>query len=1153
MIARRVLASLLAVTLLLSAAPATAGERKDAPPASSNTASEGWVVGLAEPLDVSSRRALKGAGVQVSKVSDDRTRVLVTAETQSSSLADLRRTKGVAWAEPVQRLRASRVPSDPAYARQWGLPAVGAPTAWDLTQGAPSVVIAVIDTGVDLVNVEFAGRLVAGRDFVNGDSSAQDDEGHGTHVASIAAASADNSVGGSGLAPLCRIMPVKVLDSEGSGTNFDVAEGIRWAADRGARVINLSLGSRQYSQAIAEAVQYALRKDVVVVAAAGNDATSVDYPARLPGVIAVSAVDSNMRLASFSNRGAEIDIAAPGVDILATLPGGRMEAWQGTSMASPFVAAAAALVRSSNPQLTQAQTAARLTSSARDIGPVGQDSSFGAGMLNAAAAVGQATSGDDDIPGVEIPVSPFQGALSARDDTVDVFRVNLQAGQRIVASMTADSGTDFDLSLYGPSAVSIGGSVRPLAFSANPGSAEQIAFVAPSAGPYYLVAQATSGSGAFSLAYTLSAPLPSDDDVPGVVLPPSPVVGTLDENGDTDDVFRVTLGRGDRLQASLTGAPGTDFDLYLFPPDVPTVDGSFDPVAFSDLPTYPESLSYTATKAGDYYLNPYAYDGAGSYTLTWSITRAPGDFDDDVPGRALPPSPFGGTVSVVDDVDDVFFIDLVAGQELTVDLMAGFGSDFDLYLFGPGTTTVDGSEPSVARANSSSYPERLTYVATAAGRYYLDVYAYAGSGSYSLSYTLSAQSADNNIPGVTPGSSPLNGLLDERTDPDDVYRITLAQGQQLTARLTAPGSPEPDFDLYLFAPDATDVGVDDPVAVSYGEEYPELITYVAPVAGTYYLDVYAYEGSGAYRLEYAVGEATARATTITLEADKPVGQTAVSLAATLSAAGTRIPGAAVTFQAFVANSWRLVGFARTDSNGAATAVSDLAGARRFRVLFSGNAGHVSSTSPVTEIPNRAAAGIALTASPATTAYGGRTVLTARATDLSSGAALIGTVRIERRSGSRWIPVATTRVAPGTVRASATIRSAATYRAVFAGTESHDPAQGDSLTVKPRVVLSAPSSPSSARRSTRFAVSGSLAPRHTAGTPAVRIECSRWDGSRWVLKRTVSARVSNSGAASRYTASVSLPLSGRWKLRAVHPADAAHALTYGAYSRIITVR
>ena len=208
-------------------------------------------------------------------------------------------------------------------------------------------VIAVIDTDVDLDHREFQGRIVRGYDFVGNDSVADDGNGHGTHVAGIIAA-ANDGVGVTGVAYSASIMPVRVLNNNGSGSTSDVIAGIRFAADNGADVINLSLGGGGPSRALADAVQYASELGSVVVMAAGNSGgSSPEYPAAyaLNHGLAVGAVDQSGNLASFSNRSGDIEldyVTAPVVNIYSSIPGNRYASYSGTSMATPVVAASAA-------------------------------------------------------------------------------------------------------------------------------------------------------------------------------------------------------------------------------------------------------------------------------------------------------------------------------------------------------------------------------------------------------------------------------------------------------------------------------------------------------------------------------------------------------------------------------------------------------------------------------------------------------------------------------------------------------------------------------------------------------------------------------------------------------------------------------------------
>ena len=313
-------------------------------------------------------------------------------ETSLAAQADVR------YVEFDRRVQAAYVPSDPDYGQQWGLGAVGAPAAWDVTKGSASVIVAVVDSGVDYTHPDLAGQVLTSRgyDFVNGDADAMDDFGHGTHVAGIIGAAQDNGVGGSGLAPGCKILPVKVLDRLGGGYDSDVAEGIEYAVNHGASVVNLSLGGEGDSQTLDDACSYAAAHDVTVVAAAGNDAAYMTdvYPATSPGVVAVAATDSNDQAAAFSDWGPYVDIAAPGMAIYSTLPGAGYASWSGTSMATPFVSAAVALIRSRFGD-TSEQAIGRLEQSATDLGTPGRDDHFGYGLINVAAAL---ASDDPTVP-----------------------------------------------------------------------------------------------------------------------------------------------------------------------------------------------------------------------------------------------------------------------------------------------------------------------------------------------------------------------------------------------------------------------------------------------------------------------------------------------------------------------------------------------------------------------------------------------------------------------------------------------------------------------------------------------------------------------------------------------------------------------------------
>ncbi|MEB3197554.1 MAG: S8 family serine peptidase [Candidatus Sericytochromatia bacterium] len=289
---------------------------------------------------------------------------------------------------------------DPGYAqRHWGQTRIGADRLWSQYRGAPRTLVAVIDTGIDLQHPDLRGALVPG--FTTfAESSPQDYEGHGTHVAGIIAGQGSGQPGVRGVAPDCRIMPIKVMGPRGrEGRVENVVAGIIWAVDHGAQVLNMSLGDEGTSPLLRDAIRYARERDVVVVAASGNfeegrhaSTNTMNYPAALPGVIAVGAVDDRENLADFSFWGHWLSVTAPGVDIHSSVPAdgderGAYMSEQGTSMAAPFVAGVAALVRSRHPDWNAAQVQTRLEKTAHDLGAPGYDPRFGHGRLDAYRAV----------------------------------------------------------------------------------------------------------------------------------------------------------------------------------------------------------------------------------------------------------------------------------------------------------------------------------------------------------------------------------------------------------------------------------------------------------------------------------------------------------------------------------------------------------------------------------------------------------------------------------------------------------------------------------------------------------------------------------------------------------------------------------------------
>jgi|GEM_PF-1156689 len=304
------------------------------------------------------------------------------------------RDPAVAYVEPnyVYKKAETRMGTqDPHVDEQWGLAAVGAEAAWKMIgewtgPSADQVTVAVLDTGVDAEHPDLAGRVLPnGYNTIDGNTDTTDRDGHGTHVAGIIAAQTDNGEGVAGVTgrwPI-RILPVKVLNDDGEGTALSIAEGITKAVEAGADVINMSLGGPGRSRLVEEAIRQAVAQGVVVAVAAGNEYDNAEgyYPAGYAEPIAVASVDESLASSDFSNYGSPIDIAAPGEEILSTVPGGDYERFSGTSMATPFVAGAAALLKLVHPDWDQAEIRSALERSALDLDKPGFDAATGYGLL----------------------------------------------------------------------------------------------------------------------------------------------------------------------------------------------------------------------------------------------------------------------------------------------------------------------------------------------------------------------------------------------------------------------------------------------------------------------------------------------------------------------------------------------------------------------------------------------------------------------------------------------------------------------------------------------------------------------------------------------------------------------------------------------------
>ena len=348
-----------------------------------------------------------------------------------TALSRLQAHSLVEWAEPNYLLDLDFTPDDPYYASSQShhMLNMEMEAAWDLSLGEPSVVIAIIDTGIDFAHSDLAGGIwtnpdevpengldddhngylddVHGWDFIEEDNWPQDMHGHGTHVSGIAAARINNGLGIAGMAGQATIMPLGIFHPAGFGTYADLIEAIIYATDNGAQIINMSLGAVSYSRGEEAAVNYAWEHGVVVVAAAGNNNNdAVHYPAAHDNVLAVSSVTASDTRSSFSSYGDFVDLAAPGSSVMSCRRGNSYGRMSGTSMASPHVAGLAALICSRNPTLTNGEVRQILENSADDLGEVGWDRYYGHGRINGRRALEATPLPTPPVPTPPPPPSP---------------------------------------------------------------------------------------------------------------------------------------------------------------------------------------------------------------------------------------------------------------------------------------------------------------------------------------------------------------------------------------------------------------------------------------------------------------------------------------------------------------------------------------------------------------------------------------------------------------------------------------------------------------------------------------------------------------------------------------------------------------------------
>ncbi len=366
-------------------------------------------------------------------------------------IKEITNNSSVQYAEPNYIVKAfSTIPNDPSYSLQWGLPLIKAPEAWDITKGDASVVVAVIDSGIDTTHPDLKNKYSGGWNFYDGDNNVADVTGHGSHVSGIIAAETDNGIGIAGVSWRSIIMPIRIMDSAGTSDSVKLANGLHYAADHGAKVINMSLGGADFSQTVADAVTYAHNIGCVMVAASGNENHApVCYPAAFPEVIAVSAVDYVGSVTSYSNIGPEIAVCAPGGDIsnqiYSTIRNSAYGYEYGTSMATPFVSGLAALLFSKYPGITKDRVVYAITSEAENPHGKIHDNYYGWGIINMAKSLG-----DDISPEVHV-IAPTGSESLLKKGTFPVQWTATDRGLGLAPNpisiyFSSDNGSTYTLS-----------------------------------------------------------------------------------------------------------------------------------------------------------------------------------------------------------------------------------------------------------------------------------------------------------------------------------------------------------------------------------------------------------------------------------------------------------------------------------------------------------------------------------------------------------------------------------------------------------------------------------------------------------------------------------------------------------------------------------
>jgi thermitase len=498
----------------------------------------------------------------------------VPEERQDIILEALQHNPNIEFAEPNYLFEPDVTPNDPYFPQQWHQAAIASPTAWNTTTGSSAVTIAILDSGCTVSHPDLAGLIVPGWNFYNNNSDVTDVSGHGTAVAGAAAALGNNGLGAAGVSWNSRLMPLRVTDATGYGSSSAIASALTWAADHGARVANISYGNVSKVTSIINAAQYFQSKGGVVTASAGNE-TTFDSTGDNPYFLLVSATDQNDVLCSWSNTGNNVDLSAPGYNILSTYYDGASYSWcSGTSFSAPIVAGVATLVLSVNPNLTGPQVQDILKNNADDLGSHGWDASYGWGRVNAARAVAAASGA------APLDTTPPVASISAPLNTATVL------GLVSVALSGSDNVGLTKLELY------VDGSLKASYFASAATYLWDTILAAN--GIHTIVAKAYDAAGHVGSSAAVSVTVNNVLTIPDIIAPAAQITSPTDGT-------RVSRTAAINVTATDNIAVA-HIDLY--------VDGIFSQTSASSSAIFKWSTRKIAS--GSHTLQAFAYDAAGN-------------------------------------------------------------------------------------------------------------------------------------------------------------------------------------------------------------------------------------------------------------------------------------------------------------------------------------------------------------------------------------------------------------------------------------------------------------------------------------------------------------------------------------------------------------